>query len=113
VNTKQVIVEVRDDHISRGEKEDCAYCPVALAINELLDPNYHSEVANRHAVVYSEASAISIFHAEWLAPMYETDEVPEELFNFVEMFDNEIEVKPFSFKISLPAEILKDKEIRR
>lgn len=90
VTLTTVTVVVTSAHISRGRPKDVAYCPVALAITELLRPGVTAlagsnflelRLANSSHVIGYSSTAVR----QWM-----------------DRFDSGLAVDPFRFDLDLP-----------
>lgn len=103
---KKVVVEVTKNCIRRGSRSNPNYCPIALAVTKYLNKNYRPSI--------SSAGSIAIQPTIWNSNQNENNiELPKNLTRarFIGKFDNEdnpkTSIKPFSFVIKLPKEVLK------
>jgi len=79
----KIQVDVRQEHIDRGIKEDSRSCAIALA---LRDKNYTQVIVEDECTfVYEDTT--------WFASL------PDEALEFIETFDNGNTVEPISFEI--------------
>lgn len=78
----------RDRHIS---------CPVAQAVKTLVHPTL------------CVSAAVSVRISGWVDGKYinRVIELPKEVLDFINKFDNGEEVEPFNFELELPQEVLK------
>lgn len=92
----RVKIEVTASDIKRGVVKDCKDCPVARAIRRKLE---------RSAVCLSVgADSFDFFHKGCFYGYC----LPEEASRFIGAFDSRTAVKPFSFCLNLPREVLKE-----
>lgn len=83
-------INVTDDDIKMGRKDNCRECPVALAIAR--DTNsYNVEVGGSYLILIDDYRFDNSGNCLGL----------REVFDFVWEFDNGLEVKPFSFEMPL------------
>jgi len=82
----KIIVTQKD--IDKGLKSTCYYCPVALAFKRKIK----SEIPCGVAV---NAKNIHHFHGK----SWDRYNLPKEAKKFIQRFDNDQSVKPFSFEI--------------
>ena len=81
-----MIVKVMQRHIDKGIGGDCGKCPIALA---LLDVGFtHVDVDTNNIMINYKDKTYYI-------------DLPDEAVEFIERFDNELPVNPFSFSIDL------------
>lgn len=78
-------IEVTESDIVHGARWDCDNCPIALAIERA------THQANCWSVLWNRAT--SPLGTVWL---------PDEAKDFIDNFDNERPVAPFSFDVDLP-----------
>lgn len=76
-------IHVTQDDISRGLKNDCCRCPIALAI----EPFGRRLFVNEYSISYDRFEEYGI-------------ELPKIAVQFIEDFDDYKPVKPFSFNLS-------------
>lgn len=81
--------------IKNGVVSDANSCPVARAINRILKPEY--EVS-----IYEEFYISRIYNHKTSYSGY----TPENVFDFIQRFDNESYVAPERFCIDIPEEYL-------
>ena len=81
---REMIIEVTEQHIRHGTRNNCEHCPIALAVNETFNINT--------AVVSGEDFAIGegINFKEY--------SLPQEARDFIRQFDDGDEVQPFTFE---------------
>jgi hypothetical protein len=80
-------VRVEQRHIDDGERHSCTRCPIAQALNEQLPGDALWRV-----------SALGARRLDAYRPV----DLPHTALRFVEDFDRERDVQPFSFTITLP-----------
>ena len=85
----RTIMVTRKD-IDNGKKENCKFCPVALAISRVLPKGYEVNVHFNFYEIYDECNrkVVSTFITNMDA------------LNFIYNFDSNKEVKPFSFELN-------------
>jgi hypothetical protein len=76
-----VKIEVKQEHLTKGERADCQNCPVALALNEATS-------------CYWSVDGISARNCH--TDMYYS--LPIEVRTKIGLFDSNVLVKPFSFE---------------
>lgn len=74
-------IQVKQIHINTGEKEDCRFCPVALALSDAM-PEFCWEV-RRH----------------WIVINNELIKMPIIVQDFISAFDSGQPVEPFEFEL--------------
>jgi hypothetical protein len=88
-------IQVTQDHINAGKKEDCQKCPIALAIAEAIP--------NIHVSVFGKLSSVCNAPAEFRQAYIRLDGIgyrlPQEASDFIDDFDYSREVRPFEFKL--------------
>jgi hypothetical protein len=89
-----ITVSVTKRDISRGRRCSSSTCPVAWALNRRTAKKW--DVACGRCLLFATA--------HWSAPM------PEVVKDFVDAFDNGKPVKPFRFRLDVPARFLKGSE---
>jgi hypothetical protein len=86
------LINVTEDDIKQGEKMSSTNCPLAIAIQKLLDNKYGQKkkalVNVDHVATYTQG-----FNHRRVVPL------PIEAREFIRAFDSDNEVKPFSFKL--------------
>ena len=80
-----IIINVTADDIVNGIRGKCVSCPVALAISKVF-PKYF--VVVRNTEVHLNHSAL-----------VQTIQLPNSAVNFIDDFDNNKPVEPFSFEL--------------
>jgi len=83
-----MLIEVTQDDIERGVVADCFRCPIANAVRDVLGPD---------AVVRVECDFMDIGA--------KTVKLPIEAMKFIEAFDAEESVEPFSFEVEYEPEL--------
>lgn len=86
----KVTVDVTRNHIQRGTRSNCGYCPIALAIKEIIKGPYDFSV---------RAASICFTKRSY--------QLPESAQNFICDFDAGWKVIPFSFELDIGEEYLK------
>ncbi len=90
-------ITVTQQNIDNG-KLSCELCPIALAINERLDPKYVVGVGDKRIGIYrgrDDEEYVSI-------------PTPQGLLGFIFAFDHKQECAPFSFDLDIPTEYLRE-----
>jgi len=87
---RKVTIEVTDDDIFDGIKSSCHSCPIALAASR-IDIARIISVNSTSMVVRNSYSRVGDFIL-----------LPIEAIDFIEAFDADQEVEPFSFEIEVP-----------
>ncbi len=90
-----VKVEVTFDDVAKGERGDCRYCPIALALERVL---------TERALFVVDGRTIS-----WAGPTVGAHgyvDLPESAREFIYVFDGAGDVEPFEFEIELPDKLL-------
>lgn len=85
----KVIVDVTMDDITDGEQGSCWACPVALAIGRAL-PEYVASVFDDSLILLGRRT-----------DEHHTLHVSEEVEAFIRSFDNDGDVRPFSFELEI------------
>lgn len=86
-------INVTREHIKEGERGVCNHCPVALAIESVCAPRTSVSVSNRAVVLIGAAATIR-------------KTLPYEVQDFIKDFDTFEKVRPFSFDLDIPDELL-------
>ena len=82
-----MLIEVTREHISQGQRQECALCPVALAIKAVIPCTY---------CAVGVGSVQMIRRKQW----YDLD-LPAKVQKFIKEFDLGLPVRPFSFELEL------------
>lgn len=86
-------INVTAQHIAKGERDSCRFCPVAHAIREAL-PDIE--------LVAVDSAFASLGHPDaW--PACREIALPEAATRFIEAFDGGDPVRPFTFDLDYPA----------
>jgi hypothetical protein len=91
----RVTIRVTREDIDIGQAKKCHTCPVALAINRVLSPDYRSSVGWTDLTIFRHNPG------GWAA-QYET---PAKAARFIMAFDDGTmphEVSPFEFELDIP-----------
>lgn len=88
------IIRVTHEHIAKGDNY-CRTCPVALAIREVLASEWRVDVRTFQSEFVSAEGII-----EHVANH------PPGVTDFIDAFDDEGQVSPFSFPLDIPAHML-------
>ncbi len=89
-----VLIKVTQEHIDKGCSGSCAYCPIAIAISELVSIKYTT-------LVYTYSFCIL-----GLEPAYH-GELPDKARVFIENYDYMNDVNPIEFELNIPAHFLR------
>lgn len=84
-------IKVTENHIAQGEKESCSYCPVALAISEVIglgDEDYIKVTDNVEIGIMVKKE---MHHYQF--------EYPNNVCEFINKFDRGLVVEPFEFDL--------------
>jgi hypothetical protein len=80
-------INVTERHIKEGTRGDCGYCPVALAVGEVIDsPQTEISVGHERVIIFDT---------------HQRAILPPEARQFISLFDKRYYVKPFSFEVDL------------
>lgn len=82
-----MIIRVTQEHIARGERQDCEKCPIALAAKDCW-PNSGQVMAELQLELF-----------DYNGQEYYTYALPEVALEFIKNFDKGKEVKPFEFEM--------------
>jgi hypothetical protein len=93
----EVEIKVKPKHIKEGRHSSPAFCPVALAINDILPPGHT-------AGVYPKMIYIVISDPCWPETRIPT---PPKVATFERQFDNHFTPSPFTFTLDIPEKFLK------
>ncbi len=91
-----VSVYVTSDDIDKGVQSSCWMCPVALALRRVLRKGELADVHHCNVTVRDQGYTM-----------------PKRARNFVYMFDESCDVKPFKFRMPLPAAALLPSVLKR
>ena len=94
-----MIIEVTQLDISKGSLCRSTDCPVALAVNRVLTPEYYSIVTMWSITIVPRTDMA--LKAGWKAIC------PGIAQSFVREFDKQNEVVPFNFELNIPEEYLR------
>lgn len=83
-----MLIEVRQNHIDNGVKNDCGGCPIALAIKE--------QTIFKTARVSGSSWRTGFTSSQYIL-------LPESARMFVRFFDSALSVEPFTFELQVPA----------
>lgn len=87
--TPPTTIRVLEDHIMRGEAENCEKCPIALALlDQLTGPVEFIEVSEAEITVHLPGGD------------YYTADAPAEAASFISLFDHGQDVRPFEFAVA-------------
>lgn len=98
-------VPLSQEHIENGERSQCRNCPAALAINDVLKPEYFAVVYAEIFMIFKDERSTAMFGGERKLGSYP---LPEEASAFIDAFDHfdHEYISPFTFKVKLPKEII-------
>lgn len=91
-----VAFEVTERNIQLGVRQDCSFCPVAIAINKELDDSVQAFAMKNVLILQNKFNKEFIYSVAW----------PVEVASFVEDFDTNKQVNPFKFKLDIPEKLL-------
>jgi hypothetical protein len=80
-------IEVIQEDIDKGIRRSCYMCPIAIAVRRVFNPDGHIRVSS---------SGIQVMDTLRNETMYK---VTEEMRDFIRLFDNYMEISPFSFDL--------------
>ena len=83
-----IYIHVSQKHIDAGERHSCSKCPIGLAINECLGPDFSASVGNKGCI---ELNYSNRKICQYALPM------AGPVSDFVWDFDTLRPVKPFTF----------------
>lgn len=86
--TYNLYINVTQQDINNGKQADCYKCPIALAVNRCLKPDYHADIGSY--------KGININYSDRNIPQYAIH-VNEQLLSFITDFDKGMNVEPFVF----------------
>lgn len=86
-----MIINVTQEHIDKGFRKICRACPVALAMKDATGKNF-----NVTPLYVRDMTGVDI-HEEFKGKRYK---IPKCVTSFVENFDTEYPVEPFSFEFN-------------
>lgn len=96
MKAKDITFNVTDKDIDEGIAHSAPLCPAARAIGRRLKPSIMLSVG-RHTLTLMDRS----LRGKWWTPL------PLDVSEFIRDFDDNIEVCPLSFTLSIPAQYLK------
>lgn len=82
------IIPVTEEHIEKGEKEDPASCPIALAIRDKLGEESYPEVLSHEFIIFLDGSR-------------HDGTIDEEIANKIKEYDTNEEMKPMNIIIEI------------
>lgn len=97
----RLTVSVTQDHIDQGAPSEPEYCPVALALFEVL-----RVPEGTPALRLSVGSTQVELSRDWPDERAADVELPDEAQAFITDFDDTGAVEPFSFELDVPDEVL-------
>lgn len=97
-----IIIQVTQEDISEGIKNDCYSCAIARAINRHLGPDYQADVAGR----YSGVLAITYGDRRICQWMQHMQHIAATLIPWINAWDKGEPVQPFSFRLDIPDRLL-------
>lgn len=92
----QTLIEVVEADIDRGVAQSCWRCPVALALSRVLKKGERYDVHHFAVIIRDQGYRL-----------------PKRATKFIEQFDNACDVKPFQFRLPIPADALLPSVLRR
>lgn len=92
-----ITINVTNDDIWDGERDDCENCPIAKAIGRVINPDFYFRVQHAYIVISRRPSKVCL--AQILMPKIAT--------NFIIDFDSRKGTSPFSFEIEISEEFLR------
>lgn len=95
------IIKVIQEDINKGEIRDCNKCPIARALNRILNFSAFADIKGE--VIYIRPTVID---QEW-APALQYFKTPEIALDFINNFDCNITVYPFEFELNIDPVYLK------
>lgn len=106
---RDITIQVTDKHINEGIKSACNFCPVALAVKEILKEEFFPIVINSFIGICNKKNEISSLYdgRDILQKILLTQEIS----GFIENFDFGQTVKPISFNISIEEKYLKETNV--
>jgi hypothetical protein len=93
-----MLINVTQEHINNGIPTKCGLCPVALAINDVLNNTYY------HAYVYH--NEIDIANNSFAVK--QSFDLPESVKLFINKFDKNLPVEPFKFELDIDPKYIKE-----
>lgn len=97
-------IEVTNKHIQKGRRRSCNQCPIALAIyDKIRERPYIDAVVGTDAFIL-ENGLIGDNAIHHKAPL------PLKAQSFISAFDNEQDVHPTSFSLSIPREFWRESD---
>lgn len=84
-------VEVTQEHIDRGASNDCWSCPIALSLGNYFDKSKVFYEVDAHYIDFPNEDILCL--------------LKEEAVSFIDDFDSNKKVKPFSFDLEVPKQL--------
>lgn len=82
-----ITVNVTEEDIKEGIKEDCWRCPIARAINRALPDGWVCDVSNYKVTLIKNLCPVEVHPLPWVAR------------GFISMFDSGNVVEPITFEL--------------
>lgn len=101
------LISITEIHIAEGVETDCANCPLALALNEVLKPEYRANVG---AYTY-HFDSVDPRTGERSGQRSQCFDTPQELSLWIIRFDqHKTNARPKDFMLMIPNEYLEEGE---
>lgn len=85
-----MLIEVKQEHIAKGVRQNCSLCPVALAIHAKMKTDCGAECSVMMSYVQLFLNYV---------PKYNVVRLPVDVSKWIERFDNTGVGEPFSFEL--------------
>lgn len=85
-----MLIQVTNEDIANGKRDDCKHCPVALAVKRVLKEDYYCAVDGKYISIYQ-------LNGRFLQNHYTSVIV----LRFITMFDTGRNVEPFEFELGI------------
>lgn len=95
-----MLIRITAELIKSGRVGSSLGCPLAMAINDLLHPDYYLVVTVKRLLIKSRLADGT------LETKFET-ELSNEAQVFISRFDNRLSVEPIDFELDIPQEFLR------
>lgn len=94
--SETIRVEVTEEDIREGERDNCRSCPIALALQRALPPDVELVTVGRY---YARWAFDESKFALWFAAT-----LPLQAKRFIALFDDGMAVEPFAFELFMEEE---------
>lgn len=91
-----LILEVTQEDIDKGKRENCSLCPIALALMRKFNLDPSEDSLDHVSVGITMASIFPVIDKQHKSQYFY---MPDEASEFIKNFDSKIPVKPFNFTL--------------